>query len=372
MNKQLLAGLDYEAFFRDYWQKRPLLVRNAIPGFTGLIEPEALFKLSAGEEAVARLVYQKDRVWQLEHGPFKRKDFKSSRLGETWTLLVQELNHHLRSAEQFLQQFDFIPHARLDDLMVSYAPPGGGVGPHFDSYDVFLIQGMGTRRWEISAQSDLALIDGLPLKILQNFLPEEEWVLAPGDLLYLPPHYAHNGVALEECMTYSVGFRAPATQEMATQFLVYMQDKINLSGQYKDPDLTCQAHPGEIKEEMVMQIAGMIEQIKWDHADIADFIGRYITEPKAHVFFRSPRSPLSVDAFNKQMASFGLRLAPQSQMLFYRERYYLNGEPIDSPASELLQAMADMRKIPPNRIGLDHIDVFYQGYLDGYFLIDKE
>ncbi len=371
-NPLLLGGIDYETFFRDYWQKRPLLVRNALPGFDGLIDPEALFRLSSSEDVVSRLVYQKNQIWQLQHGPFKRKVFQSPQLGATWTLLVQELNHHLRSAEIFLQKFDFIPHARLDDLMVSYAPPGGGVGPHFDSYDVFLIQGMGRRLWQIGAQSDLALIDGLPLKILRHFIPEDEWILSPGDLLYLPPKYAHNGIAVDECMTYSVGFRAPSAQEMATQFLVYLQDRIDLPGQYKDPDLAFQAHPGEIKEAMVEQIAAMIKRIKWEQADIADFIGRYITEPKAHVFFRLPRRPLSMATFCKQVMSCGLRLAPQSQMVFYRERYYLNGEPFDLPVTGILKTMADKRKISASEMTEALIPLFYQGYLDGYFLIDKE
>ncbi len=372
MNDDLLGGLDYETFFRDYWQKRPLLVRNALPGFSGLIDPEALFKLSTSEEALSRLVFQQDRIWRLEHGPFKRKRFQLADLDNAWTLLVQELNHHLHGAEQFLQRFDFIPHARLDDLMVSYAPAGGGVGPHFDSYDVFLIQGMGSRRWQISAQKDLELMDGLPLKILRNFIPEMEWILTPGDLLYLPPHYAHNGIAMDECMTYSVGFRAPSTQEMATQFLVYMQDKLDLPGQYQDPDLAWQTHSGEIAEGMITKIAGMIGQIQWDRADIADFIGRYLTEPKAHVFFRPPVRPLSMAAFCKQVASCGLRLAPQSQLLFHGERYYLNGMPFDVPMRERLQIMADTRKIAPEQFDVASISQFYQGYLDGYFLIDKK
>ena len=371
MTIQLLGGMSYAAFFRDYWQKKPLLVRNAIPEFAGLIDPEALFKLSANENAVSRLVYQKDAAWQLQHGPFKRKDFNPTRVGTSWTLLVQELNHHLRGAEQLLQQFDFIPHARLDDLMVSYATPGGGVGPHFDSYDVFLIQGKGSRCWQISSQSNLELIAGLPLKILQNFVAEEEWILAPGDMLYLPPHYAHNGIAVDECMTYSVGFRAPSAQEMSTQFLVYLQDKIALPGQYADPDLTWQIHPAEITQAMVTKIAGMIEQIQWTRHDIADFIGRYFSEPKAHVFFSFPKRPVSADTFRSQVMADGLRLAPQSQMLFYEERYYLNGESVELPPCTALQILADTRQMS-GPIREDCWGWFYQGYLDGYFLIDRD
>lgn len=367
MNEQLLGGISCEEFLRDYWQKRPLLVRNAMPGFTGLIEPDALFKLAGDEDVSARLVFQKDHRWELERGPFARKDFKSARRSPVWTLLIQELNHYLPAAEALLQQFDFIPHARLDDLMVSYATPGAGVGPHFDSYDVFLLQGWGRRRWQISAQADLALIDGIPLKILQNFEPEQEWILAPGDMLYLPPHYAHDGVAVDECMTYSVGFRAPSTQEIATQFLVYMQDKIQLDGQYQDPDLIVQTHPAQIGEAMVAQVAAMIARVQWERADVIDFLGRYLTEPKPHVYFHPPERPASETAFEEKVRRHGLHLAPQSQMLFHDARYYLNGEQVSlADCSELLQLLADKRSIPGQAFTPAWRDWMYQAYLDGY------
>ncbi|MHB1676452.1 MAG: cupin domain-containing protein [Sulfuriferula sp.] len=369
MNKQLLGGISYEAFFRDYWQKRPLLVRKAISDFTGLIEPDALFKLAGNEDVTARLVYQKNQLWNLERGPFKRKDFKTPHRGEIWTLLVQELNHYIPAAELLLQQFDFIPHARLDDLMVSYAPAGGGVGPHFDSYDVFLLQGRGHRRWQISAQSDLTLIDGLPLKILQNFVPEQEWILAPGDMLYLPPHFAHNGTAIDECMTYSIGFRAPATQEIATQFLVYLQDKIQLLGQYQDPDLTLQTHPAQMGEAMITQITAMVAQVQWGRAEVIDFIGRYLTEPKPHVYYQPPVKPMGKDAFEKRVHQQGLRLAPQSQMLFYADQYYLNGERVNFMACDVLRILADKRKISGQLVVEECWQWLYQGYLDGFFLV---
>ena len=193
-------------------------------------------QLACREDVESRLIRGSGTHWQLDHGPFRKSDFK--RLPKTeWTLLVQSLNHFLPEADALLAHFDFIPHARLDDLMVSYAVPGGSVGPHFDSYDVFLLQGQGHRRWQIGTQTDLALLDDAPLKILRHFDAEDEWVLGPGDMLYLPPHVAHYGVAEDDCMTYSIGFRAPTTEELAQGFLMHLQDTLKLEGRYADPDL---------------------------------------------------------------------------------------------------------------------------------------
>lgn len=370
MNKQLLGGISRDEFLRDYWQKKPLLVRNAIPDFSGLIEPQALFELAEDEDVQARLVRQKGAGWDLQHGPFAPGDFKSGRGKAVWTLLVQELNHYLAEGEALLQQFDFIPHARLDDLMVSYAVPGGGVGPHFDSYDVFLLQGYGHRRWQISAQDDLTLIEGAPLRILQNFEPQQEWVLGPGDMLYLPPHYAHNGIAMDECMTYSIGFRAPTTQEIATQFLVYMQDKLALEGRYQDPDLVLQAHPAEIGVAMVEQVEAMIAQVRWGREDVADFLGRYLSEPKPHVYFEPPRRAASFEKFALQAQKQGVRLAPQSRMLFHADHYYLNGEEVELAGyRDLLQVFADKRRLSAQVFDAVMLDWLYGCYVDGFLMV---
>lgn len=370
MNKQLLGGISRDEFLRDYWQKKPLLVRNAIPDFGGLIAPQALFELAEDEDVQARLVRQKGAGWDLQHGPFASEDFKSGRGKAVWTLLMQELNHYIADGEALLQQFDFIPHARLDDLMVSYAVPGGGVGPHFDSYDVFLLQGYGHRRWQISAQDDLTLIEGAPLRILQNFEPQQEWVLGPGDMLYLPPHYAHNGIAMDECMTYSIGFRAPTTQEIATQFLVYMQDKLVLEGRYQDPDLVLQSHPAEIGVAMVEQVEAMIAQVRWGRDDVADFLGRYLSEPKPHVYFEPPRRAASFEKFAAQAQKQGVRLAPQSRMLFHADQYYLNGETVElAGCRDLLQVFADKRRLSAQVFDAAMLDWLYGCYVDGFLMV---
>jgi 50S ribosomal protein L16 3-hydroxylase len=201
MKNTLLGGLTPQRFLRDYWQKKPLLIRQAVPGFAGLLDPKQLMALACDEDAQARLVTYQRGEFNLRHSPFATKDFSGLSKKGQWSVLVQGVNHFLPEAGELLKHFDFIPHARLDDLMVSYAPKGGGVGPHFDAYDVFLLQGHGHRRWQISTQADQTLIEGAPLRILKDFKVEQEWVLEPGDMLYLPPHCAHNGIAEDDRMT---------------------------------------------------------------------------------------------------------------------------------------------------------------------------
>ena len=205
----------------------------------------------ARDDLESRLVQRQGRRWRVRHGPFGPRELQ--RLPRSgWTLLVQGVNHALPAAQRLLDAFSFIPYARLDDVMVSYAPAGGGVGPHFDNYDVFLLQGEGRRRWRVSRQRDLELVAGAPLRILRRFRPAREWVLDPGDMLYLPPRCAHDGVAMGGgCITYSIGFRAPDAQELGARFLDYLQDRLRLSGIYEDPGLKPQRHPGRLGDDMV-------------------------------------------------------------------------------------------------------------------------
>ena len=366
MTKTLLGGLSPSRFLRDYWHKRPLLIRKAIPDFGGLLSPAALQALARRDDVESRLIEGSGTHWQLAHGPFSKGDFK--RLPKTaWTLLVQSLNHHLPEADALLSQFSFIPHARLDDLMVSYAVAGGSVGPHFDSYDVFLLQGQGHRRWQISTQDDLDLLDDAPLKILRRFKAEEEWVLGPGDMLYLPPHVAHYGVAEDDCMTYSIGFRAPTVEELAQGFLIHMQDNLELQGRYADPNLRLQTHPGEISRAMLRQIERMIARIKWTRDDIAEFAGCYLSEPKPNVFFDPPDAPLARAAFKREAARNGVALNPKSRLLFADERFFINGEAFAPHPDELaaLQHLADHRKLaPPLSAAL--CDRLYEWYEAGW------
>ncbi len=240
----LLNHLSPEAFLAEYWQKKPLLIRQAIPNFNGFLTPNELAGLACEEAVQSRIVQNIDHTWQVKHGPFDESDF-AALPEQDWTLLVQSVNHHIPEAAALLSQFNFIPHARLDDLMVSYAPTGGSVGAHMDAYDVFLLQGRGKRRWKINAQpEDKTLIEDVPVKLLKHFEAEQEWVLEPGDMLYLPPNVAHHGLAEDnDCMTYSIGFRVPQQQELIHAFLEYLQDNIQIQGLYEDADLSVQNTP---------------------------------------------------------------------------------------------------------------------------------
>lgn len=368
MKKTFLGNISTRQFLHEYWQKKPLLVRNAFPGFSGLLSPQELAGLACLDEAQSRLVQHKGDRWLLRDGPFADHDF--AHLPKTkWTLLVQGVNHFLPEAERLLREFDFVPHARLDDLMVSYAPKGGSVGPHFDSYDVFLLQGLGQRHWQISAQQDMTLVPDAPLKILQHFQPEQEWTLGPGDLLYLPPRYAHFGVAEGDCMTYSVGFRAPSAQELATQFLAFLQDRIQVDGMYQDPDLAPQRHPAEIGSKMLNQVRRMLAQIRWDRSDVAQFLGQYLSEPKTHVFFEPPQRPLAPNTFAQRCSKKGLHLALTSNMLFHAGTFFINGETCEVGGSthEILRDLADRRSLlPGTEIGPEAAQYLYQWYLLGY------
>jgi 50S ribosomal protein L16 3-hydroxylase len=372
MNNTLLGGLSPTRFLRDVWHKRPLLIRNAVPGFSGLLSPDDMLHLAGRDDVESRLIQGSGTQWQLDHGPFRKSDFR--RLPRTeWTLLVQSLNHVLPAADALLACFNFIPHARLDDLMASYAVPGGSVGPHFDSYDVFLLQGQGHRRWQISTQTDLTLLDGAPLKILRRFEIEEEWVLGPGDMLYLPPHVAHFGVAVDACMTYSIGFRAPTAEELAHGFLMHLQDTLKLEGRYADPDLRLQTHPGEISRAMLTQIDGMIARIKWGRRDVTEFAGRYLSDPKPNVFFTAPDPLLTRAAFCKQADKSGVALDPRSRLLFSAGRFFINGEAFTPAADEsaALRQLADQRRLaPPLPAGLR--ERLYDWYQTGWLEVDTE
>lgn len=367
MNKNMLGGLSVRQFIEEYWQKKPLLVRNAFPDFGGMLSPDELAGLACEEDVQSRLVLHSRGKWKLEHGPFAEERFASLPKRD-WSLLVQEVNHHLPEADALLHEFDFIPRARLDDLMVSYAPDGGGVGPHFDSYDVFLLQGVGQRLWRISEQEDRALVPDAPLRILKDFHIDQEWVLNPGDMLYLPPRLAHWGIAVGDCMTYSIGFRAPSVQELATQFLGFMQERVHAQGMYADPDLEVQAHPAELNGQMLRKVEAMLRDIEWSSDDVADFLGTYLTEPKPHVVFDAPRR-LSAEKFRERLAKQGVRLALKSQMLYRGNHIYINGEEVQAgdESKQLLTELADRRSLPPSvSVPDDMVALLHQWASDGW------
>jgi 50S ribosomal protein L16 3-hydroxylase len=369
----LLGGLTPRQFVARHWQKHPLLVRQAITGFEGLLTPDDLMSLACREEMQARIVVRTGKRFELYPGPFRRAFFRQLK-GQRWTLLVQEVNHALPQARALLDRFAFIPYARLDDLMVSYAAPGGGVGPHFDSYDVFLLQGLGRRRWRISRQRDLDLVPGAPLRILRRFCGEQDWTLAPGDMLYLPPACAHDGVAVDDCMTYSVGFRAPSWQELTEQFLVYLQDSASREGTYADPDLRVQREPARIADAMIVKVGQALSQIRWARRDIVRFLGHYLTEPKPHVFFSPPRPALSLRAFRRNAMQTGVCLDLRTQMLYAGSCFFINGEAMQArgESARHLRRLADHRSLrlpaPPQT---DLVQRLHGWYTAGYLRVGR-
>jgi 50S ribosomal protein L16 3-hydroxylase len=365
----LLGGMSVKEFLRDYWQKKPLLIRQAVPGFRGLLDPRELLDLACRDDVQARLVTNQRNNWALRSEPFVAKDFVGLSKKGKWSVLVQGVNHFLPAGADLVKKFNFIPHTRLDDLMVSYAPKGGGVGPHFDAYDVFLVQGLGHRRWQISTQKDQTLIEGAPLRLLKDFRVEQEWVMEAGDMLYLPPHCAHNGIAEDDCMTYSIGFRTPWYQELAEQFLIYLQDRIEIEGTYADPDLKPQAHPSEISADMLRKVSQAIRKVQWDDEDVANFIGCYLSEPKPHVFFESPASPLSAARFAEAVQTRGVTLDLKTLMLCRDGTVFINGDafPVGKTAYRILRELADARTLAAaEKLPRAVADLLHEWYLDGY------
>ncbi len=380
---QLLNQLTPAQFLAEYWQKKPLLIHQAIPNFIGLLTPNELAGLACEEDVQARIIQQSKGKWSVKNGPFDEADF-TKLPQKDWTLLVQGVNHYLPEASDLLALFNFIPHARLDDLMVSYAPKSGGVGAHVDSYDVFLLQGSGKRNWKISVQQDLSLVEDAPLKILKHFETEQEWVLEAGDMLYLPPQIAHWGTAkTDDCMTYSIGFRAPKTQELMHEFLNYLQDNLTAEGLYADPDLMLQNHPAEISDEMINKVSAMLKKLTWDKNNIADFLGKYLTEPKLDMVFE-PAKKISKAEFSKQLSEKTLQLSLKSQLLFTHNNFYLNGEKLAVPGEivQYMKELADKRCLNIPAAELKHTsaglqanihavlaETLFESYLAGFLML---
>ena len=365
---QLLGGITPAQFLREYWHKKPLLIRNAIPGFKPILSMGDLASLASQNHVESRLIVKTAGSWDMLHGPLEALPPHTQR---EWTMLVQGVNLYHEDADALLRQFRFVPDARLDDLMISYATDGGGVGPHFDSYDVFLLQAQGRRRWKIGAQKDLTLVEGLPLKILADFRPEEEFVLEPGDMLYLPPHYAHDGVAEGDCQTYSIGFRSPSFQELGENFLQFMADSIDLPGRYADPGLAPARHPAEIPREMLATIADELNKVRFTEDDITIFLGEYLSEPKHNVFFTGPADPLTMGRFVTAAGKKGVALSRKTLMLYRGKNLFINGESfaVGREDKTVLAALADQRELDGAAVAgasQDVLEALYAWYTDGW------
>jgi 50S ribosomal protein L16 3-hydroxylase len=273
---------DAAAFLRDYWQQRPLVIRNPWRQWVNPLEPDELAGLACESDVESRLVHAGERGWALDHGPIPEQRFGQLG-GANWTLLVQAVDHHVPEVAALIEPFRFIPNWRIDDVMVSYAADGGGVGPHFDQYDVFLVQGLGRRRWQIGALCDdtVPLLPHDELRLLAEFEVTDEWVLEPGDILYVPPRFAHNGIAEGgDCMTYSIGFRAPSRHELIAAWCDDMLGGLSDDDRYADPGLAVQDNPGEISAQSLAQLQAMIAERLLDRDGFAGWFGRFNSTPR--------------------------------------------------------------------------------------------
>lgn len=369
----LLAGLSPAQFMRRHWQKKPLLVRQAVPGFQPVLSRAELFKLAASEQVESRLIVQQPKGWRMKQGPLAPRSLPPLSQ-KAWTLLVQGVDLHDAGAHALLQQFRFVPDARLDDLMISFATAGGGVGPHFDSYDVFLLQASGRRRWKIGRQKDLSLQEGVPLKILQNFEPEQEFVLEAGDMLYLPPRYAHDGIAeaavsgdgkAADCMTYSIGFRSPGRSELAVELLQRLAEFSEDDGEadaqagrsgskapdmYRDPGQDATATPAALPAELAAFAGKAVQDALKDPLALACALGEYMTEPKPSVWF--DEAAQEWDAGAARAGRAGVQLDARTRMMYDADHVFINGESYRAKGADatLMRRLADGRGLAPHEL----------------------
>jgi 50S ribosomal protein L16 3-hydroxylase len=342
----LLGGLTPNQFMKRHWQKKPLLVRNAMPGFVPCVNRTELVALAGLEGVASRLIIDSDKGWKMKHGPLAKRSLPPFSQ-KKWTLLVQGVDLQDDGVHALMQQFRFVPDARLDDVMISYASDGGGVGPHVDSYDVFLLQAHGQRRWRIGRCKDLTLQPGVPLKILQNFEAEEEFVLNPGDMLYLPPDYAHDGIAEGECMTWSIGFRSPPQGELAREILLGLADEAFDgvgSALYRDPKQAAVRHPAAMPAALGEFARESIAKALKDPHLIDSLLGEYMTEPKSNVWFNP--SEVGPDVTRD------IQLDRRTKMMYDARHVFINGESFRVAGKDAvcLRQLADERRLAASKL----------------------
>ncbi len=360
-----LGTVPVDRFLARYWQRAPLLIRGAIPGIEGFVTMPTLRRLAASDDVESRLVHgpaagaptgappgtpgsPPAASWRLAHGPFSRLP-PLARPG--WTLLVQGLDTHLEQARTLMDRFRFIPDARLDDLMLSVASDGGGVGPHVDSYDVFLLQVQGRREWRIGsprsvrcdARGEPSTVPGIPLRQIEHFESDACWTLEAGDMLYLPPGWAHDGIARGPCMTCSIGFRAPSRDELLRAFFGWMSEQSDAlvapPRRYRDAQRRAALHPGRLPDDMATTLGGWLRTYRPRVAQVETFLGSWLTEPKPNVWFDAD------DA--RALQARALRLDRRSRMLYRAHRVFVNGECIVCPVQSrpILARLADRRML---------------------------
>lgn len=350
--KNNVGGLNFGSisvaeFLAQFWQQKPLLLRRFVdPGSvdTGL---ETLLSFAQQDDISSRLIRVRNQDWSMQEGPF---DALPSLRTKQWTILLQGMDRSLDQAYALRLAFGFLPHARIDDVMISVATAGGGVGAHLDEYDVFLVQGHGQRQWRWGYQSDHHFQANKPLKLLEHFEPQFEAVLEPGDCLYLPPRWAHEGVALSPCSTWSVGFRAPSRQEFLQYFLLEAAESVaGANPRYQDMRQAMTKQAGRIPVALAEQLKQWAMSFRSEQQLVEQALGRFLSEPAANAWFDSPAKSLSRLQWLKKALTHGLALHPASRMVYDTKSVWLNGEKLARPCP-LLRQLADQRYINANQI----------------------
>jgi len=336
----LLGGLSPAAFMRDIWQKRPFLIRQAIPGVVPPATPKQLFELASRDDVESRLVVRQGEDWSLQHGPFERRQLPALKKGD-WTLLVQGVDLHLDAAHDLLQRFRWTSDARVDDLMISFATDGGGVGAHIDSYDVFLLQVHGQRRWRVGPVEHPEFREGMPVRLLTEFEPTEEFVLEPGDMLYVPPRWGHDGIAVGECMTCSIGYRTPMPTELAREILQRVIDDIESPDEephFKDAPRSVTETPGLMPPALATFAQKAVARLLKDPHQFDRALGEIMSEPKPQVWFEDGQD---------WSAGQGVRLDRRTRMMYDPRHVFINGEAfrVGGRDAKLMQRLADQRRL---------------------------
>jgi len=340
-----LGPLSVARFVAHYWQRRPVCLRQAIAGFAEPLAPERLRDLARDPDVESRLVTQQRGRWAVRQGPFGAGALPP-RKRPGWTLLVQGVDLHEASVAALAARFRFLPAARFDDVMISWASAQGGVGPHVDQYDVFLLQARGRRRWRIARHFDERLRPGLPLRILADFRHEDEWVLEPGDMLYLPPGVAHEGVALDECVTISIGFRLPALQELAEAWTERQSRVQPLAGRLADATRQPTRTAARLPRSMIDDALQRMRRTRPTRRELRRTLLEQLTEPKPTVYFAAPRPLLGPARFRAAALARGVRLDLRSRALYDGGDFAINGELQDGPgAARALRRLADTRAL---------------------------
>jgi 50S ribosomal protein L16 3-hydroxylase len=332
--------LSVAQFLVQFWQQKPLLLRAFVSPSSVDSSLDHLLKHAERDDVEARLIRQRRSNWSMKTGPFDRLPSLRSK---HWTVLLQGMDRIHDQAYRLRMAFDFLPHVRIDDVMISVASEGGGVGPHLDEYDVFLVQGCGSRRWRWGYQKEQSFQPDKPLKLLQQFTPQFEAVLEPGDVLYLPPRWAHDGIALEPCSTWSVGFRAPSRHEFLQHFLIEAAESLEgPNPRYQDFGLRASKQAGRIPARLASTFAQWAADFRSNRRVVEKALGRFLSEPAPNAWFEGPRKRLARHHWLERSLSVGIALHPASRMVYDTRKIWLNGEPFGAP-NALLRKLADQR-----------------------------